>query len=320
MLFPRKAPQLLSIIIPMYNEEEVLPLLQNSMEKLSAELKPDVEIIFVDDGSRDKTLELAWAWAKKNDRVKLIALSRNFGHQVALTAGLDAASGDAVVILDADLQDPPELIPEMIKYYCEGYDVVYGQRTERRGESTLKIMTANMFYWTMKKFFLPDLPVNAGDFRLVSREVLDDLNSIRESGRFMRGLTTWVGYQQKAIPYTRSPRAAGSTKYPFMKMLRFASDAVYSFSDLPLTVISWIGMASIIASLILILKAFYMFFTGDKHLVVGWASLSVMISFFSGVILLSLGVMGKYIGRIYTETKRRPLYFVRKKINFKDDE
>lgn len=316
MLFPREMPSLLSIIIPMYNEEAVVPELKKAVSGVIAGLKSEVEVILIDDGSTDNTLPMIYEWSKEVKEIKLIVLSRNFGHQVALTAGLDASSGDAVVILDADLQDPPELIPDMLVHYCEGYDVVYGQRLQRKGESFFKLATANIFYWVMKKCLLPDLPLNAGDFRLVSGEVVEDLKRIRETDRFMRGLTTWVGYKQKAFPYDRAPRVAGTTKYPLVKMIRFASDAVFSFSDLPLTIISWIGMLSVVASISMIIASFYMYYTGDEHLVVGWVSLCVMICFFSGVILLSLGVMGKYVGRIYTESKKRPLYFVRKTVNF----
>jgi len=318
MLFPREQPSLLSIVIPMYNEQEAFPFLKESLLKVKAGLGIPVEIVLIDDGSSDETLRLIYEWARENSDVKVIALSRNFGHQIALTAGLDHAAGDAVVILDADLQDPPELIPEMLASYREGYDVVYGQRISREGETAFKLATANVFYWLMKKFLLPDLPMNAGDFRLISREVLEDLKRIRESDRFMRGLTTWVGYKQKPLFYKRSPRVAGETKYPLVKMIRFAMDAVFSFSDLPMTFMIWFGMFSILVGIYMVGMSFYLHYTGNESLVVGWASLMTAICFFSGAIILSLGTMGKYVGRIYTEAKRRPLYFVRKTVNIEE--
>ncbi|MEW5945717.1 MAG: glycosyltransferase family 2 protein [bacterium] len=318
MLFPRDMPRLLSVVVPVYNEVEVIPRLREEMAKLNDALGCPLEIILVDDGSDDGTTEKVCAWAGESPHVRVAVLSRNFGHQIAITAGMDLAAGDAVVIMDADLQDPPELVPEMLKGYCEGYDVVYGQRVERAGETFFKLFTANFFYWLMKKFLLPGLPVNAGDFRLISREVLEGLKRMEETDRFLRGLTAWVGYKQKALPYRRAPRAAGVTKYPFLKMLRFAADAILSFSDLPLRLIIWFGMLSVLLSGVLTARIFYLFYTGNEGLVRGWSSISVSIFFFSGVILISMGVMGMYVGRIHREVKRRPLYLVRKTFNVEE--
>jgi len=315
MLYSREMPKLLSILIPMYNEEEAFPYLKSELSEWLDKFGCDVEVVLVDDGSTDKTLKLAMAWAEENERIIVVVLSRNFGHQLAITAGLDAVAGDAVVIMDADLQDPIEVITTMLERYCEGYDVAYGKRTEREGETIFKRVTADIFYWMMKKLMLENLPSNTGDFRLISRDVVDELRRLGENGRFIRGLTTWVGFDQIAVPYTRKPRAAGRTKYPLLKMIKFAADAIFSFSDLPLRFFVWIGMMSIMASVFMIIYTFYLVIQKNEGLVVGWSSIVVLISFLSGMTLLSTGMMGLYIGRIYTEVKNRPLYIVKKTFN-----
>jgi polyisoprenyl-phosphate glycosyltransferase len=316
VLVPRDPPKLLSIVIPMYNEEEVFPLLKEKLLAMRRDLTSDVEMILVDDGSADRTYELMHEWAAEDAGVKLIALSRNFGHQIAITAGMDASSGDAVVIMDADLQDPPSLIPDMIRSYCDGYDVVYGQRTEREGETWFKRATASMFYKLMRRFVDKRLPANTGDFRLMSRRVIEDLRRIREHDRFVRGIVAWVGFPQKALPYKRAGRAAGTTKYPFFKMLKLATNAVLSFSTLPLRIITWVGFLSVLASFGFIARTLYQYFANPQELVLGWASLAILISFFSGVILLSIGMLGIYVGKIHTEVQGRPLYLVRHSMNF----
>jgi len=316
VLIARAAPTLLSLVIPMYNEEEVFPILKAELTKLQGEIGVPLEIILVDDGSADKTYELMYGWAQENHAIKIIALSRNFGHQIAITAGMDASTGDAVVIMDADLQDPPSLVPQMVAHYCEGYDVVYGQRTEREGETVFKRATASLFYKLMRRFVDKRLPANTGDFRLVSRRVIEDLRRIREHDRFMRGLVAWVGYPQKALPYKRPGRAAGVTKYPLMKMLKFATNAILSFSALPLKIITWVGFLSVLVSFGFIGRTLYQYWFNSEALVLGWASLSVLISFFSGVILLSIGMLGIYIAKIHTEVQGRPLYLIRHSVNF----
>jgi len=255
-------------------------------------------------------------WAGENAAIKIIALSRNFGHQIAITAGLDASTGDAVAILDADLQDPPALLPAMIAGYCEGYDVVYGQRTEREQETWFKRLSASLFYRLMRRFVDPRLPADASDFRLVSRRVVEDLRRIREHDRFMRGLVAWVGYSQKPLPYVRPGRAAGTTKYPLMKMVRFAISAVLSFSALPLRLITWLGFLSVLMSFGYMARTLYFYLFHSESLVLGWASLTVLITFLSGVILLSIGVLGIYVAKIYTEVQGRPLYLIRQARNF----
>ena len=254
-------------------------------------------------------------WARQSPSVKAIGLSRNFGHQTAVTAGLDASRGDAVVIMDADLQDPPELISEFLRGYAQGYDVVYGHRLEREKESVMKRATATAFYWVMKKFVDARLPSNVGDFRLMSRRVVDDLRKMNERDRFIRGLVAWVGYDQLAVDYVRPGRVAGETKYPMFKMVKFAVTAITTFSDAPLRLVLWCGMFSMGVAMALIVRTLYLHFFGDTPLVQGWASLTVIISFFSGLILLSIGAVGLYIGRIFSESQGRPLYLVKHAIN-----
>jgi len=315
----RAPPKLLSIVIPLYNEEEVLPLLRAELEMLCEQLPVPVEAVLIDDGSNDRTLDLMCAWASEAPHVKAISLSRNFGHQIAVTAGLDIARGEAVVIMDADLQDPPEVIHEMLTAYSEGYEVAYGQRTERDNESAFKLASARLFYWFMKKFVDPRLPANVGDFRLISRRVIDDLKLIRERDRFLRGLVAWVGYPQKAISYRRKGRAAGTTKYPLLKMIRFASHAVTGFSDLPLRLVTWAGFLSFGLCLFLLARTIYLRYIDPEPLVLGWASLSVLISFFGGMTLLSVGTLGIYVGKIFSEVQRRPLYLLQHQVNVEQE-
>lgn len=311
MLITREVPSLLSIVVPVYNEEDSLPALRDQLCRLKEELLCKVEIILVDDGSADRTYALLHEWATSDPVAKVIALSRNFGHQIAITAGMDASSGDAVVIMDADLQDPPSLIPEMIRGYCEGYDVVYGQRTEREGETRFKRATASVFYRVMRRLVDRRLPPDAGDFRLLSRRVIEDLRRIREHDRFVRGIVAWVGFPQKALPYRRAARAAGTTKYPLIKMLRLALDAVVSFSDLPLRLVLWAGAASAAVSLVLLVRALW-----QSSAELTAAALGALVGLFGGAILVALGIVGLYISRIHTEVRGRPLYLVRHAVNF----
>ena len=314
-LRPRANLALLSLVIPIFNEREMIPILREKLTQLVPKLEVPVEVVLVDDGSADGSFDLLAEWAAAQPEVKVVSLSRNFGHQLATTAGLAHTRGEAVVILDADLQDPPELIPEMIAGYREGYDVVYGQRLAREGETAFKRATAKLFYFLMRTFVTPDLPPDTGDFRLMSRRVVDRLVEFKERDRFLRGLVTWAGFPQKALTYKRPARAAGETKYPLVKMLKFALDAVLSFSDLPLRMIIGLGMLSVVASLGLIARTFYLYYWGPVALVPGWASTNIIICFFSGTILLAQGVIGMYVGRIYVEAKQRPLYLVAETIN-----
>lgn len=301
----------LSVVAPLFNEEGNVDELVRRLTAVLASIPQidDFELVFVDDGSRDGTLDRLREHAAGDPRIVIVRLSRNFGHQLAATAGLDAARGDAVVLIDADLQDPPELIPEMVTRWLAGNDVVYAVRRRRIGESAFKIWTARLFYRTTRRLTKVSIPVDAGDFRLMSRRIVDTLKSIRERHRFIRGLVAWVGYPQSAIEYDRDPRFSGATKYPVSKMLRFAIDGITSFSDVPLRFASWFGFAvSGIAFAVAIAEIAIRVFTGYN--LPGYTSTIFAILFLGGVQLIGLGILGEYIGRIYDEIKGRPLYLI----------
>jgi dolichol-phosphate mannosyltransferase len=303
----------------MHNEEAVLPLLRQQMTKIQDALVCSVELILVDDGSTDQTYAMMNDWAAADASVKLIALSRNFGHQVAITAGMDASSGDAVVIMDADLQDPPSLIPAMISEYCEGYDVVYGQRTEREGETWFKRATASVFYRFMRRFVDRRLPADTGDFRLISRRVVESLRRIREHDRFVRGIVAWVGFPQKALPYRRAGRAAGTTKYPLMRMFSLAFDAVISASNLPLRLVLWGGAVACTLSFALLVRTMLGYLWDPYGGALGWAAIAGLTGWFGGAILFAIGILGIYVSKIHTEVRGRPLYLVRHSVNFSEE-
>jgi glycosyltransferase involved in cell wall biosynthesis len=314
-LVPRGNPELLSFVIPAYNEEAVLPELRRRLEGLADDLPCRVEWVIVDDGSRDRTARLLLDWAAVDSRLKLVEFARNFGHAAALTAGLDYTTGDAVVVCDADLQDPPELVHEMLERYREGYDVVYAQRTRRHGETLFKRATAAGFYVFMRTFIHRDLPPNSGDFRLMSRDAVNAVRHMREGSRFMRGMITWIGFPQTPVLYERPPRAAGETKYPLRKMLALAWDAVLSFSNSPLRAASYFGFAVFLIGAIVGLRVLVDALFFDHNLVPGWASLIVAQCLIGGAILFCLGMIGEYVGRIYEEIKQRPIYIVRRTSN-----
>lgn len=300
-----------SFVIPLYNEEAVLPILLHRMDRLLERLDGPAEVIFVDDGSRDACGIVAAGRAKDDPRYRYIALSRNFGHQIAITAGMDAASGDAVIIMDADLQDPPEICLEMIAKWREGFEIVYAQRLSREGESRFKLLTARLFYKALRKLTAVDIPENVGDFRLVDRKALDAFRAMPERDRFVRGMFGWMGFRQAAVPFHRLERAAGETKYGLKKMLRLAFDGIVGFSDVPLRMALWAGAAVSFGALgyglfILCLALF----TGNTGLVQGWASTIVILSFIAGMNLVTTGIVGLYVGRIHNEVKQRPLYMV----------
>lgn len=306
-----------SLVIPMYYEEEVA---NECYEKVSNVLKGledtyDYEIIFVNDGSKDKTLEILEEIAKKDEKAKIVSFSRNFGHQAAVTAGLKEVTGDAIVIIDADLQDPPELIPEMLKLWEQGNEVIYGKRKTRKGESAFKLLTAKMFYKTLNALSDVEIPKDTGDFRLVDRKVVDVINSLPEHNKFLRGLFSWVGFKQKAYEYERQERFAGKTKYPLKKMLKLASDGIISFSSKPIKLVGALGIISIVISIIILIYALISYIFQLNNLSAGWTSIMVAITFFAGVQLLSLWVISEYIGRIYDEAKGRPQFIIDKKIN-----
>jgi glycosyltransferase involved in cell wall biosynthesis len=304
-----------SIVIPLFNEEGVLLELYGRLAAATDSLDGPAEFIFVDDGSTDGTRELLEGLRADDERVKVLILSRNFGHQLAITAGLDFAVGDAVVIMDGDLQDPPELVAEMAQRWREGYDVVYAVRSARPGETRFKRGTANLFYRLISKLTNVKMPVDAGDFRLVDRRVAGIVANMREPDRYLRGLFAWVGFRQTSVTYERAARAAGESKYSLMRMLRFAADGLLSFSTIPLRVtlasgfaIAGLAFAAGIAAAVL--KLVGAFETP------GWASLIVVLSFFSGVQLIVLGTIGLYVGRIYAQGKDRPLYLVDRAVGF----
>ncbi len=280
-----------------------------SLEKYS------YEIIYINDGSKDRTLEMLEEIANNDNNIKVISFSRNFGHQAAVTAGLKEVTGDAIVIMDADLQDPPELIPNMLELWEQGNEVIYGKRKKRKGESAFKLMSAKMFYKTLNLLSDVEIPKDTGDFRLVDRKVVDVINSLPEHNKFLRGLFSWVGYKQCAYEYERQERFAGKTKYPLKKMYKLASDGIVSFSSKPIKLVGVLGMISILISFLILIYALVSYIFKLNKLSNGWTSIMVAITFFSGVQLLSLWIISGYIGRIYDESKGRPQYIIDKKIN-----
>ena len=306
----------ISVIIPMYYEEEVAEECYKRMTSVLQNIENyGYEIICINDGSRDKTLSILENLAIRDKRLKVLSFSRNFGHQCAVTAGLKYVTGDAIVIIDADLQDPPELIPEMLKLWEAGNDVIYGKRKTRDGESVFKLFTAKIFYKTLNALSDVEIPKDTGDFRLVDRKVVDTINSLPEHNKFLRGLFSWVGYKQIPFQYERKERFAGKTKYPLKKMLKLASDGIISFSTKPLKIVGGLGILSIVISFILLIYALISYIFKLNNLSAGWTSLMLGITFFAGVQLLSLWIMSEYIARIYDESKNRPQYIIEKKIN-----
>lgn len=299
----------LSVVVPAYNEQEVLPEFHRRLSLVLDELKFACEVVYVNDGSTDATVDVIGTLRTSDSRVALVDLSRNYGKEVALTAGLDHATGDAVIVIDADLQDPPELIPELIVTWQKGYDVVYAKRVARDGESWFKKASAHVFYRVVQHFSRVRIPEDTGDFRLLSRRALDSLLKIRERNRFMKGLFAWVGYKQTAVLYRRDPRFAGDTKWNYWRLWNFALDGITSFTVAPLKVASYVGMFIAVGAFAY--GAFVIVRTllfGDP--VAGYPSLMVMVLFLGGVQLMALGVIGEYLGRMFEETKQRPLYLV----------
>lgn len=305
-----------SLVIPMYYEEEVANECYNRVTKVLSSLQDYAyEIVFINDGSKDKTLEILEEIARKDTNVKIISFARNFGHQCAVTAGLQYVTGNAIVIIDADLQDPPELIPDMLKLWENGNEVIYGKRKTRDGESKFKLLTAKMFYQTLNALSDVDIPKDTGDFRLVDKKVVDVINSLPEHNKFLRGLFSWAGFKQTPFEYERKERFAGKTKYPLKKMLKLASDGIISFSTKPLKIVGGLGILSMVISVFILIYAILSFIFHLHNLTAGWTSLMVTMTFLSGIILISLWMIGEYIARIYDEVKGRPQYIIDKKIN-----
>jgi dolichol-phosphate mannosyltransferase len=304
----------LSIVVPLYNEEGNVATLVQRIAAIAERLpgSPTYEIVLVNDGSTDATMQRVREELTRRPNIVLVNLSRNFGHQLAASAGMDIAAGDAVVLMDGDLQDPPELISNFVEKWHEGYDVVYAVRRTRKGESQFKLLTARLFYRVIKRLTKVSIPVDTGDFRLMSRRVVDALKRSPERHRFLRGLVSWVGYNQIGIEYDRDERLSGKTKYPLPKMLRFAIDGITSFSDVPLRFASYLGfIASAVAFVYaMIVIGYKLFSLHPPGYTPGWASTIVAVLFLGGVQLISLGILGEYIGRIYDEVKGRPLYLI----------
>ena len=312
---PGGPPPVLSVVVPCFNEEQVLRETNSRLIALLEGISPNFEIIYVDDGSADSTPDLLREMQLQENRIRAIRFSRNFGHQLAITAGFEHARGDAVVIIDADLQDPPEVIREFLQKWLDGHDVAYGVRVERKGETAFKRGTAKLFYRFISRLSDTSIPLDTGDFRLMDRSVVDALLAMPERDRFVRGMVSWLGFSQVAVPYRRAPRFAGDTKFSLFKMIRFATDGIVSFSTLPLRLATWIGFAASGIALVEIAVALF-----DKifthGLVRGWTSTVIAIWFVGGVQLICMGIIGEYVGRIYGESKHRPLYVVRERMGF----
>ena len=309
-----------SIIIPVFNEEAVLPILLRRLDGLLSGFQEPAEVIFVDDGSNDAGSIVLQALARRDPRYRYIGLSRNFGHQVAITAGMDAARGQAIIVMDADLQDPPEVVERMIEKWEEGNDVVYARRLSRDGESGFKRATAHLFYRILGIFSSVDIPTDVGDFRLIDRKVLDAFRRMPEQDRFVRGMIAWLGFRQAEVAFHRLERAAGETKYPLFKMLRLAVNAALSFSDAPLRLVIWCGLT--VSGLAVLYGAWVllMWIRNDPSLVAGWSSTIVLVSLLCGMNMLMTGIVGLYVGRVHAEAKRRPLYVVTQRVGFENDQ
>jgi len=301
---------LLSVVVPIFNEEENIRLLHERLCGVVQKLNAQLEFIFVNDGSRDNSLAIIKLLAAAHSNVKFIDFSRNFGHQIAVTAGLDIAKGDAVVIIDADLQDPPELIAEMFAKWQEGFEVVYAKRKERRGENFFKKFSAKLFYRVINKMISFNIPMDTGDFRIIDRKIVDVLKSMPEQQKFLRGQISWAGFKQTYVEYDRDPRHAGETGYTFKKMIKFALDGITSFSDAPLKLASLIGFIVSGFAFLMILYALYARFISRDY-VQGWTSLMLAVLFLGGIQLICLGMIGEYISRVANNIKNRPLYIVR---------
>ncbi|HRH33877.1 MAG TPA: glycosyltransferase family 2 protein [Catalimonadaceae bacterium] len=298
-----------SIVIPLFNEEPNIPTLYQRLVEVMTGFGKEFELVFINDGSRDRTLELIKQLAREDPRVKYINLSRNFGHQIAVSAGLDACNGNRVVIIDADLQDPPELIPEMDARMNDGFEVVYARRRKRIGESKAKLLTARFFYRILANIASINIPLDTGDFRIMDRKVVDVLKAMPEQNKFLRGQISWIGFRQTFVEYDRSERFGGKTGYTYAKMFRFALDGITSFSDAPLRLASWMGFVVSGFAFLALIYALWGKFVMHQS-VPGWASLIVSVLFLGGIQLISLGVIGEYVSRISSNVKNRPLYVV----------
>ncbi|MDM8521160.1 glycosyltransferase family 2 protein [Anaerolineales bacterium HSG6] len=307
-----------SIVAPCYNEEENLNELYRRITEVMEQTQESWELVLVNDGSADRTLDLMIDLHAQDSRVHYINFARNFGHQIAVTAGMDYAQGEAIVLIDADLQDPPELILEMIKKWRDGYMVIYAKRSERKGETWFKIWTAKLFYRIIYSITDIHIPLDTGDFRLMDRKVVDTMKHMPERNRFIRGMTSWVGFKQTGVEYVREERFAGETNYPFRRMLKFAVTAITGFSHVPLQMAMVLGFFVAVLSVISILAVTIARFFGGEAIFGGQATTLVTVLFLGGVQLISLGIIGEYLGRIYDEVKARPMYVVHKAVGFEN--
>ena len=303
-----------SVVVPLYNEQEVLAETYRRLKTVMDSIHESYEVIMVNDGSRDNTAAMAKEICRENPQFKLINFSRNFGHQTAITAGMDYTSGKAIVVIDADLQDPPEIIAEMIAKWKEGYEVVYGKRISRKGETFFKTFTARTFYRTLNKLTDVKIPTDVGDFRLIDSKVKDALMRVPEHNRYVRGLISWLGFRQTAVEFVREPRFAGETKYPLRKMIKLAVDGITSFSYKPLKISVGLGSFLSVFSLVFALTVIVLRAFNISTMEPGWASLMVVMLFFFGIVLVMLGIIGEYIGRVFEEVKGRPLYIISEEI------
>ena len=299
-----------SLIIPIYNEEETIPELYRRVSDVMDSLDDSVELILINDGSRDRSLKLMRELQERDARVCYISFARNFGHQAAVTAGLNFARGQVIVVLDADLQDPPELIPKMIESWQAGYHVVYAQRTKRKKESWFKRLTAYVFYRLLRRLADVDIPADTGDFCLMDRQVVDVLNSMPERNRYIRGLRAWIGFRQTAVKFERDPRFAGEVKYTFKKSLALAINSLVSFSKIPLRISTYLGLFSALIALLMALLVLYWRLQQPDSPVTGLATILIAVFFLGSVQLISIGILGEYVGRIYEEVKGRPAYTI----------
>ena len=308
-----------SVVVPIWNEEKVIPELYRRVVNIMESTNATWELICVDDGSRDKSLAMLLELHAKDPRVKVLQFSRNFGHQIAITSGADFAQGDAVIVMDADLQDPPEVVLQMIEKWRAGYEVVYAVRASRQGETKFKLWTASLFYRLLQRITDIHIPLDAGDFRLMDRRVVIAMRHLREQHRFMRGLSSWVGFRQIGIEYERAERYAGETKYPLRKMVRLATSAITGFSHVPLQLATYVGFTLATISLVAIIITIILRLSGSSFFL-GQATTLVSVLFLGGVQLIFLGIIGEYLGRIYDEVKQRPLYIVSRAYGFIPDQ